>query len=346
MLYSHPITRRTALAGAGAFLCAGSSKAADPTDIQEWRAFKDRFLLTDGRVVDTGNLGVTHTEGQGWGMLFAERFDDEQSFATIWGWTSRTLRRPHDALHAWRFDPAAANPVADMNNATDGDLFMAMALLRAAQRWRNPAHAESAKAIGLDVLRLSIRTVHGRTVLLPGVSGFERGSDTVTNPSYTVFPAIRELAASAGQPNWDVIERSGLSLIDEGRFGRWKLPPDWLQIDGSSGKLAPAPNWPPRFSYDAIRVPLYLAWAGLPPCQGFLDFVASFQEKPPAWVDLDTNADAPYSAPPGMLAVAALASAKPGQALPANFPLIAAAPDYYSAALTLLARVAWREALE
>ena len=219
-----------------------------------------------------------------------------------------------------------------------------MALSRAARRWANTAYAEASKAISLDLLRLSVRSVHGRTVLMPGVSGFDRGSEIVTNPSYTVFPAIRELAA-AGAASWDVIGHNGLALIQDAQFGRWKLPPDWLQIDTASGKLAPAANWPPRFSYDAIRVPLYLAWAKLPPCQGYLDFVASFQDRPPAWVDLETNATAPYPAPPGMLAVAALAAAKPEQALPANFPLVAAAPDYYSAALTLLARVAWRETL-
>ena len=277
-------------------------------------------------------------------MLFAEHFDDERSFSKIWTWTSRNLRRPHDALHAWRFDPAAANAVADTNNATDGDLFMGMALSRASRRWHNADYAESAKAIGLDLLRLCVRNVHGRTILLPGLTGFETGSGVVTNPSYTVFPAMRELAAYGGQSSWSVIERDGLSLIEEARFGRWNLPADWLSIDSSSGKLAPAAGWPPRFSYDAVRVPLYLAWAGLPPCQGFVEFVASFSDKPPAWVDLTTNNVAPYAAPPGMLAVAALASAKPGQAPPATFPSVTAAPDYYSAALVLLARIAWRDA--
>ena len=325
-------------------MLASRAKAGE-ADGREWQAFKDRFLFADGRVVDTGNQGVTHTEGQGWGMIFAEFFDDQPSFTTIWGWTTRNLRRPHDALHFWRFDPSSTTPTADTNNATDGDLFIGLALSRAARRWGRADYAESARAIRRDLVRLLVRTVAGRTVLLPGVQGFETGSEVVVNPSYMVFPAIRELVTAGDQPEWNAVQRDGAALIEEACFGRWRLPPDWLRIDRASGKLTPAPNWPPRFSYDAVRVPLYLRWAGLPSNHGLTDFYSAFGGKPPAWVDLVTNETAPYVATPGMLAIASLVSASPGKSLPAEFPLVAAAPDYYSAALTLLSRVAWRETL-
>ena len=45
-------------------------RARQPDDTA-WRSYKQRFVATDGRVIDTGNKNVSHTEGQGYAMLFA-----------------------------------------------------------------------------------------------------------------------------------------------------------------------------------------------------------------------------------------------------------------------------------
>ncbi|VTN12488.1 Endoglucanase precursor [Raoultella terrigena] len=36
-----------------------------------WESYKSRFMMADGRIVDTGNGSVSHTEGQGFAMLLA-----------------------------------------------------------------------------------------------------------------------------------------------------------------------------------------------------------------------------------------------------------------------------------
>ena len=41
-----------------------------------WRAYKARFVTAQGRVVDTANGLVSHSEGQGYGMLLAVAADD------------------------------------------------------------------------------------------------------------------------------------------------------------------------------------------------------------------------------------------------------------------------------
>jgi endoglucanase len=337
-----PLSRRRLLAGAGLLLACRPARAGETR--ADWEAFKARFLKADGRVVDTGNAGVSHTEGQGWGLLFAEHFDDPAVFARIWEWTGANLKRPADALHSWRYDPSLPSPVADLNNATDGDLFIGMALSRAAWRWRNPAYADASAAIGRDILRLLVRTVGDRTVLLPGCEGFEGAAEVVLNPSYYVFPALTELSARAPSPVWSALAGDGQTLLSQARFGRWQLVPDWLQLDRASGATAPAPKWPARFSFDAIRVPLYLAWGRLPGDEAFRQFAAQFGDGLPAWADLASDQIAPFPAPPGMRAVALLASAGPGTVLPDPFPAVADAPDYYSAALTLLTRVAYDDA--
>lgn len=323
---------------------------ASPESLSEWELFKRRFIAGEGRVVDTGNGGVSHTEGQGWGMLCAVAFDDPTTFDLLHNWTARTLRRRGDRLHSWRYVPNSPIPVSDPNNATDGDLFIASALWRAAWRWGRPDLEHAAQAIARDILALLVREVGSRTVLLPGAFGFETASLVTINPSYYVFPAMEEMAALAPSPVWARLIDDGTAMLTEGRFGKWQLPPDWLRMDRASGALAPHPNWPARFSYDAIRVPLWLAWSGQSPQtlqRSFSDYWALYQPAPPAWIDLNTNAQAHYPAPPGVLAIGRTAAAlsQSGNKRPQSvqFPSIRASPDYYSAALTMLSRCAWQE---
>jgi endoglucanase len=317
-------------------------------DQAEWQLFKRSFILPDGRVLDTSKGGVSHSEGQGWGLFFAVAFDDRPTFDKILQWTSRNLRRPNDALHAWCYRPGEANPVPDLNCATDGDLFIAAALARAAARWDNANYALAASAIAKDVLRLLVLKVGQRTILLPGAQGFDHPDAVVINPSYYALAIFPDLAAVAPSPLWASLRADGLALIADGRFGRWRLPPDWLEVSHRDGTLRPARNWPARFSYDAIRVPLYLSWAGASLPIVRRDFVKYFSGSGPllpAWADLTTNSLAPYAAPPGMLAVAAFVTNSPKLSMARDFPSVELSAEYYSAALTLLSRIAWKESM-
>jgi endoglucanase len=315
-------------------------------DRAEWQIFKQRFLAPEGRVVDTGNHNNSHSEGQGWGLLFAEAFDDQAAFDLILDWTATNLRRNGDALHAWRYKPDQPNHVDDYNNATDGDLFIAAALARAALRWGRPDLAQASGAIARDVLALLVREVDGRMLLLPAELGFEKREGVIVNPSYYAFGMLPYLEAMAPSPAWQRLRADGLSVIQQGRFGPWGLPPDWLLVPRRGGMLAPAPSWPARFSYDAIRVPLHLAWSGLLTPEmhrAFQSYWVATGAATPAWIDLKTGAMAPYQAPAGMVAVSKLLTSQQDLALPFGLPSVRTATDYYSAALIVLSRLAWKE---
>lgn len=344
------LPRRKALAGLAGLACTRPAWASDPglAFRAEWQAFQDRFLMPEGRVADTGNGGVSHSEGQGWALLFALRAEDRPAFERILAWTRRVLRRPGDNLHAWRYRPDASLPVDDPNNATDGDICMAWALLDAGERWGIPGYTALGTAITRDILRLLVRRAGPFSVLLPGARGFEQADSTVINPSYYVFPAFAALARAVPDPAWVRVAADGLMLLRACRFGRWALPPDWLVLKKADGGLSLSSNWPPRFSFDAVRVPLYLAWAGLHG-EPALTRVSNFWTDPahlyvPAWTDLTNDSLASYPASPGVMAIAHLVA---GQriASPISYPLlpsVAQSPDYYSAALSLLVRAAWR----
>jgi endoglucanase len=348
------LDRRAVLALAGTSFWSGpvAAQSVRPRALEasEWAAFRNRFLQPDGRIVDSGNGGISHSEGQGWGLLCAERAGDQSSFDLILGWTTRVLARPGDNLLAWRFRPEPGVGVDDPNNATDGDLMAAWALLRAGQRWREPAYTQQGIAIGRDVLRLLVRQVGDEIVLLPGAAGFEQRDQVVVNPSYYAFPAFRALAQAIPDPLWLRVAADGLAILRRARFGRWGLTADWVALPRTGGRPTPAPGWPPRFSYDAVRVPLYLSWAGLAREPAGVS-AARFWADPgharlPAWADLSSDVTSPYVASSGIQAIAQLITLRqvdePGAPI---LPTVGEAKDYYSAVLTLLARLAWRDSL-
>lgn len=317
---------------------------AAPLPVSAWRCFRDRYLTAEGRILDTGNNGVSHSEGQGWAMLFAAAFDDRASFDLLHGWTRRVLARSSDALFSWRYRPGGNPPVDDPNNATDGDLYIAWALARAGERWGDASLTDAARAIGQDILRLLTREVRGKLVLLPGISGFETQDRIVVNPSYLVFPAFAALDRIAPDPRWRRLRTDGLALLRRARFGKWGLPPDWLEIDRGSGRLSPAQGWPRRFSFDAVRVPLLLAWAGHglePAAISALRFWTDpAHSVPPAWVDLETDAVANYPASEGVRAIAALVADVVAGRTSAASACPCGTTDYYSCALKMNALLA------
>lgn len=67
-----------------------------------WAAYKRRFVEADGRVADTGNLGTSHSEGQGYGLLLAAAAADRETFDRIWSWTNSRLLIRSDRLAATR----------------------------------------------------------------------------------------------------------------------------------------------------------------------------------------------------------------------------------------------------
>ncbi len=306
----------------------------------DWVLFKARFVQPDGRVVDNGNASVSHTEGQGITMLLAERNEDRTTFDAVWLWTQSHLQVRDDKLLAWRW--TASDGVADKNNATDGDLYVAWALLRAHRRWSQPEHRVAAReimqAIRLNVVRMTSRGI----VLLPGVEGFAKPDGMVINLSYWIFPALQAFAQSDPSSEWKALQESGLRLLSEGRFGRWGLPADWTML---GEKMTPAPE--PRFGYDAVRIPLYVLWAqletemSLKPFQDYWGHFKGAQFLSP-WTNLVDNSIDSYDASLGIRSIAGVTQAYPKLSSLA-LPPLDAAQDYYSAALLLLTKMAIAE---
>lgn len=335
--------RRMFVAG-GAAIGAGLGLApqARAARQEEWASFRERFVSPEGRVLDTGNGGISHTEGQGYGMLFAQHADDRGSFERLWTWTEQNLRQTGTPLHAWKYIPGAADPVPDPSSATDGELILALALSRAGRRWGDEGYRRAAQTLYRAVREKLVVRIGGRSFLLPGQNGFVFPQRTVINPSYYVFPALQD--AAQDDPVWYDIIRDGQVLLAVCRFGKWFLPPDWVELTGGGLVPAPAQGWPPRFSYNAVRVPLYMWWGRVFTDEDqatYSTFWNTFgSDHLPAWVDVTTNQCAPYSGPEGFRAIALCTGLTYDGALSDVLPSVLRSNDYYSAALCMLARLA------
>ena len=313
-----------------------------------WRAYKARFVTAQGRVVDTANGLVSHSEGQGYGMLLAVAADDRDSFERIWGWTSANLFVRNDGLAAWRWEPGKRPAVADVNNASDGDLLIAWALVEAATAWPEPSYRVAARRMALDIGRkLVLFNTSMGSLLLPGASGFaaeDRADGPVLNLSYYVFPAFARLPLVAPEFDWNSLVTTGLRMIDNAHFGLAKLPSDWVAL--KSGQLQPAAGFTAEFSYNAIRIPLYLAWAGFDQPRYHSSFLEVWGKRgsrgfplvdlakgqPSAWVE-----EASYEGIPALSACA-----MKGVSFPSHLRSAQALDHYYPATLQLLTLIAAR----
>lgn len=303
-----------------------------------WDSYKARFLMADGRIIDTGNNSVSHTEGQGFAMMMAVRNNDRASFDKIWGWTKKNLQNPETGLFYWRYNPVAADPIVDKNNATDGDTFIAWALLKAGTQWKDNAYLNASDAITKSLVARNVISFAGYRVMLPGAKGFNLNSYVNLNPSYFIFPAWEDFAQRSHLTVWRELINDGQKLLVKMRFGNPQLPADWVSLS-ADGRVAPAKEWPARFSYDAIRVPLYVKWAqpASPLLAPYNAYWGRFtRTQTPAWVNITTNDPAPYMMDGGLLAVRDFTM---GQ-LPAGEPQITTKEDYYSASLKMLVSLA------
>ncbi len=326
---------------ASLLLAAAAASSAVAADA-DWAMFKESFVEPEGRVVDTGQGRISHSEGQGFAMLLAVHHDDRAAFDRLWQWTQRNLQVRDDSLVAWRWEPDRG--VSDRNNASDGDLLVAWALLRAGEKWKVAEHGESARRIAQDIRTKLLRRVPHGLVLLPGMDGFERPDGIVVNLSYWVFPAIAEIGRADPAPEWEQLAETGMAMLRYSYFGRWRLPPDWLRL---GEKVAPADGFPPRFGFDAVRIPVYLIWsrresdALLRPYREFWSFFAAAPFLP-AWTNLLDDGVDTHGAGQGIRAIAQAVADHPGASAD-RLPALEKGQPYYSSALLLLCKMAIRE---
>ncbi|MEN0041678.1 MAG: glycosyl hydrolase family 8 [Pseudomonadota bacterium] len=306
-----------------------------------WQAYKLQFLRNTGAIVDTANGGISHSEGQGYGMLLAVAARDEPAFARIWAFARQHLQVRDDALFSWKFDASKTPAVADTNNASDGDLLIAWALLEAHAADFSGELRREAMAILADLQKLKrVHSVHG-AYLLPGAAGFENrkqdGADVV-NLSYGVFPAFTRIAELTGDTSWLDFNTGTRNMLAAASRNAAGLPSDWSRLPANGVTMAAASGWDATFSYNAIRVPLYAAWNGDVAPSGWTAIATK-----PAIVNVETGATEEVLRDMGYSAIGAVsACAESGMLFPEQLRT-AIDRHYYPASLQLLSAIVIRQ---
>ncbi|NDV02051.1 glycosyl hydrolase family 5 [Pseudoroseicyclus sp. CLL3-39] len=321
---------------------------------EAWALWKTGYLAEDGRVVDELQQGASHSESQSYGLLLAATIGDEAAFDLIDDWTMRNLAVREDRLLAWRWLPDMANNVPDLNNASDGDLFYAWALIRGAERFDRPALRERAAGIARDLAAtcmLTATTENGgqRLLFVPAAAGFEREEGNVLNLSYYMPRAMEDVAEATGITAFAEASRDGIGIMTD--LAIQGLIPDWITVAAAGGYYADE-ELADRNGYEAMRVPLFLIWSGFgnhPAVRRQAEALhaAEMAEIPtPTVMDRvtyavrETSPDAGYAALGGLVTCAS--SGQSGAAI----PRFRVDQPYYPATLHLFALLAQIEATQ
>jgi endoglucanase len=262
-------------------------------------------------------------------------------------WTTDNLQVRRDALFAWSWGqrPNGDWNVIDYNNASDGDILIAFALLKAAHRWGHPPWREAAVRILRDIrFHLALR-LRDYQLIGPAYFGFNGHSGNAFNTGYLVLPAFAAFARMDDEAFWKRILADSLSLLDQAAFSSFRLPADWVALE--NGNVTVAASRSPYFGFEAIRVPLYLVWHGardrLAVFTAYLDFVERSGYLP-SRVNVVDGSVAGEEAPAGFHAVMALCAERLGRsalaqklAQDAGARISREPKDYYSNTLYLLA---------
>ncbi|MEK1944510.1 MAG: glycosyl hydrolase family 8, partial [Ensifer adhaerens] len=79
---------------------AAAQGRGETVSAEDWQKYKTKFLDPGGRIIDDGNGGISHSEGQGYGLWLAVLAGSAADFELIWSFTRRELLLRDDGLAA------------------------------------------------------------------------------------------------------------------------------------------------------------------------------------------------------------------------------------------------------
>ncbi|MEM7696392.1 MAG: glycosyl hydrolase family 8 [Pseudomonadota bacterium] len=286
-----------------------------PTSLapHEWQAFTDRFVAGDGRVIDVEKQGVSHSESQAYGMLLAVKADDQATFDQILDFTFRKMRGRGDGLISWLYNPRAFPQIVDRNNATDGDVIVAYALVKAALKWDEPRYVRLATPLIEAIGRHLLKDEGEHVIVRPAAFGFGRQHHTdgpVVNLSYYIYDALHLFAHLNDRYPFAQAFESGLELTATAMARSGGYAPDWITLRRDR-RYRPAHGFAKKSSYDAVRIPLYMALGGRVSAEHFVPFDRAWNvdgNRAPQDFDLHAGRVIMDMNDPGYRAIAALAA--------------------------------------
>ncbi|HEY9762444.1 MAG TPA: glycosyl hydrolase family 8 [Trichocoleus sp.] len=259
---------------------------------ESWNAYRDRFIQSDGRVIDWESNSRTVSEGQAYAMLRAVLADDPDTFDRTLQWAENNLRRTGsgqgESLWTWKWGerPDKTWGVIDGNFASDADIDAVTALILASRRWNRadylvPAREKLADLWAYSTLVLpALEPQNSPRYLLPGpLQAFQPRSGVVhLNPSYLAPYAFRLFAQVDPERDWLALVESSYRVLEQtSQLSANGLPSDWVTLELASQTLKPTESsaLKTQYGFDAYRVwwrvALDAAWFGEARADRFLE---------------------------------------------------------------------------
>ncbi|MBN2193570.1 MAG: hypothetical protein JW751_12205, partial [Polyangiaceae bacterium] len=244
------------------------SDAELTSELSAWESAYVVDCTSDGRGKRVSGCGAdTCSEAMGYGMLIAVNMERPDLFDDFW-----TFVQAHIPVSASGNDLAGryllpwsiggcTGEASDFNNATDGDLDIAMALIQAEARWPGNGYLEGALLVIRDILAYNTDVYQDRRVLLAGDITRQPASNG-NYPSYfapgyyRVFAQALEASGApdggdlAGQYRELAADTYELFIRYQGAMTN-KLWPEFAKLDGTINDQS--------YGYNACRTPWRIA---------------------------------------------------------------------------------------
>lgn len=230
------------------------------TLLDSWNYYKDKFISSDGRVIDYQRNSVSTSEGQAYAMLRSLLMRDKITFDKTYNWARYNLQHKTDKLFAWLWGQKLQGQqrpieygILDQNGASDAGVEIAACLILASKVWNQSSYLEDAKEILNDIWDKETIVIKGERILSAGINQ-NKNENVEINPSYFMPHNFRIFAEVDKKHDWHKLVDSSYRLtnwcIDNIKTG---LPPDIFYINRNTGAITFDKD-KSDFSYDAVRV--------------------------------------------------------------------------------------------
>ncbi|MFQ3648090.1 MAG: glycosyl hydrolase family 8 [Anaerolineae bacterium] len=218
-------------------------------------------------ILDVNNQDV-RSEGMSYGMMIAVQLDRKEEFDRLWRWAKTYMYHEsgqYKGYFSWHNRPDGTR--INRNPASDGEIWFAMALFFAAQRWGNGEGIFNYEAQANAILHTMINTEGSRSgatnmfnrdnKMVVFVPDFGRVSE-FTNPSYHT-PYFYELwACWAAEENefWAEAAAASRAFWPTTTHPETGLTPNYAEF---TGEPVPWDNYGEYFYADAWRTAMHIA---------------------------------------------------------------------------------------
>lgn len=269
-------------------------RLSNPMKIQKniYSQWANQFIVENAntafiKTAEKGSDDIVLSEGQGYGMLIATKaakhhLASQKDFDKLYRYYLDN-RIDGTELMSWRQSVTNGTTVkTDNNNATDGDLYIAYALLEASNIWNNKSeeYQEQAKAILADILRYN----YNSNLQILTVGNWANGDSHYFNLLRTsdIMPKqFEDFAKVTGDNTWLTLKDSMLHKLSQASEQHSSgLIPDFIWIESNTIRAAKAKEVASKndgdYYYNACRIPYHLAQSQDKTSQNILNKMMTF----------------------------------------------------------------------